>query len=309
MSKNPFLRSIACTILCLLATASFATDSTFYFHTSDSVRLYVRVAGKGQPCVFVHGGPGSTSYYFEAFPSAHIIQQHMQMVYFDQRGAGRSDSAANNNYSLERLLQDLEELRSALKHPRWSVMGHSFGGIISTAYAAQYPKAVQALYMIHGTVNMEASMKSHLSFGLKEIDYKDQTAFRDTTKPLNERVWAVHDQLTAKNLWYRLMFRNTAEKAINDSVTFSVSRFNRDFAAKVWGIATYWKDFTPLTARVKCPVLVITGDQDHAIGPRHYQDFRFPKQTVIHYIGGHASFQEEPQWFAEKIIAFGNRQR
>jgi proline iminopeptidase len=24
------------------------------------------VAGKGQPCVFVHGGPGSSSYYYEA---------------------------------------------------------------------------------------------------------------------------------------------------------------------------------------------------------------------------------------------------
>ena len=27
--------------------------------TSDGVQLYVRVAGQGQPCVFVHGGPGA----------------------------------------------------------------------------------------------------------------------------------------------------------------------------------------------------------------------------------------------------------
>ena len=27
--------------------------------TFDGVQLYVRVAGQGQPCVFVHGGPGA----------------------------------------------------------------------------------------------------------------------------------------------------------------------------------------------------------------------------------------------------------
>jgi pimeloyl-ACP methyl ester carboxylesterase len=64
------------------------------------------------------------------------------------------------------------------------------------------------------------------------------------------------------------------------------------------------EDYTPLTAHIKCPVLVMTGDQDYAIGPEHYLSFHFPKQTVVHYIGGHAPFQEEPQWFAEKIINF-----
>ncbi len=291
----------------LSATFGMAQDSTFYFTTSDSVQLYVRVAGKGTPCVFVHGGPGSTSYYFEAFEGAKMMEQQMQMVYFDQRGCGRSDSAANNNYSLARLEQDLEELRTALGYKKWAVMGHSFGGIVITNYAAHYPRSVAALYMLHGTVNMEASMRSHLEFGLKELNMTQHAVVSDTTKALNEKVWAVHDELTKQNMWYKLMFRNAAEKVINDSVTFSVPRFNRDFANKVWGVPDYWTNFAPLTRSVKCPVLVITGDKDYAIGTRHYQDFLFPKQTVVHYIGGHASFQEEPQWFAEKILAFAKK--
>jgi proline iminopeptidase len=56
--------------------------------------------------------------------------------------------------------------------------------------------------------------------------------------------------------------------------------------------------------KITCPVLVMTGDQDYAIGPDHYKTFHFPKQTVVHYIGGHAPFQEEPQWYAEKILSF-----
>ena len=51
-------------------------------------------------------------------------------------------------------------------------------------------------------------------------------------------------------------------------------------------------------------VLAMVGDQDYAIGTEHYKSFRFPRAKVVHYIGGHAPFQEEPQWFAEKILDF-----
>ncbi|MGZ5287827.1 MAG: alpha/beta fold hydrolase [Flavisolibacter sp.] len=299
------MKKIIITLLsCLYVCFAFAKDSVFYFRTSDQVNLYVRIAGTGQPCLFVHGGPGSTSYYFEAMPGAGMIEKKLKMVYFDQRGSGRSDSAINNDYSLQRMLKDMEELRASLGIKKWLVMGHSFGGILMTNYAGHYPAAVSGMMVIHGTLNMEASMKSHLEFGLKELGIADQAPYRDTSKALMERVGMIHNLLSEKDIWYRLMYRNAYEKKLNDSITLSAGKFNRDFASKVWGEAGYWKDFTTLSAAIKCPVLVMTGDRDYAIGVDHYKSFRFPKQTVVHYIGGHASFQEEPQWFAEKIIGF-----
>jgi proline iminopeptidase len=226
------------------------------------------------------------------------------MIYFDQRGSGRSGSAKNGNYSLARMLKDLEELRTALQYRKWAVMGHSFAGIMVTNYAQQYPQSVASLMLINCTLNMQSSMMSHLNNGLKILGIKDQEVYRDTTKPLMERVRLVHQKLTEQDLWYKLMFRNAYEKKYSDSVTFAVKDFNWEFGNRVWGVEDYWKDYTPLTAHIKCPVLVMTGDQDYAIGPEHYQSFHFPKQTVVHYIGGHAPFQEEPQWFAEKIINF-----
>jgi proline iminopeptidase len=290
-----------------LTIISFAQDSTFYFTTSDSARLFVRVAGKGNPCLFVHGGPGSTSYYYEVMPGAPMIEQKMRMIYFDQRGSGRSGSAKNGDYSLARMLKDMEELRTALKYKKWAVMGHSFAGIMVTNYAQQYPQAVASLMLINCTLNMQYSMMSHLNSSLRILDIKDQAAYRDSTKPLMERIGMLHQKLTEQNLWYKLMFRNAYEKKYSDSVTLSIKDFNWEFGSKVWGVQDYWKDFTPLTKQVKCPVLVMTGDHDYAIGPDHYQSFHFPRQTVVHYIGGHAPFQEEPQWFAEKITSFSGK--
>jgi len=288
----------------IIVLHAMAQDSTFYFTTSDSVKLYVRVAGKGKPCVFVHGGPGSTSYYYEAMSGAPLMEQKMQMIYFDQRGCGRSDSAKNRDYSLARLEKDLDELKTGLGFKKWMVMGHSFGGIIITNYALHYPQSVSALLLIHCTLNMQASMISHLEYGLKILDIKDQTSFRDTTKPLMDRVSLVHEKLSEKALWYKLMYRNAYEKELNDSVTASIGFFNHDFANAVWDIKDYWTDFAPLSYRITCPVLIMTGDRDYAIGVEHYKSFHFPHQTVVHYIGGHAPFQEEPQWYAEKIINY-----
>lgn len=282
----------------------FAGDRNFYFATSDSVRLYVRVAGEGQPCLFVHGGPGSTSYYFEAFPSAQIIEKKMQMVYYDQRGSGRSDSAANRDYSLSRMIKDMEEIRMHLGIKKWSVMGHSFAGILITNYALQHPQQVNSLMYIHCTMNMQASMSSHVESGINLLDIKDAVPYRDTTKPLMERVGMIHNLLSEQDAWYKLMFRNEYEKKINDSVTFSAGRFNRDFASNCWNVEAYWKDYTASTSQIKCPVMVMTGNKDYAIGVDHYKSFRFAKQKTVHYIGGHAPFQEEPQWFAEKILEF-----
>jgi proline iminopeptidase len=299
------MKKIIGTLIALvLAFQLFAQDSTFYFTTSDNVRLFVHIAGKGKPCVFVHGGPGSTSYYFEALTVAPLVEQSMKMIYYDQRGCGRSDSAADRDYSLPRMEKDMEELRVALGYKQWALMGHSFGGILVTNYAHDYPTSVSALLLIECTLNMHASMQSHLEFGLRELGITDQHAYRDTTVPLNERVWKIHSLLTEKGVWYKLMFRNAYEKKYSDSVTLSVFRFNRDYANEVWKVADYWKDFTPLSRDIKCPVLVMTGEQDHAIGPDHYKSFRFPHAKVVHYIGGHAPFQEEPQWFAEQVGRF-----
>lgn len=52
------------------------------------------------------------------------------MVYLDHRGCGRSELSPSQNYSLDRLLNDIEELRIFLGINEWYVMGHSFGGIL-----------------------------------------------------------------------------------------------------------------------------------------------------------------------------------
>ena len=72
--------------------------------TSDRVKLAVKVAGKGQVCIYLHGGPGQDYLSFEKMGGAGL-EKCMTMVYLDQRGSGHSGNASN--YSLDRVVQDI----------------------------------------------------------------------------------------------------------------------------------------------------------------------------------------------------------
>jgi proline iminopeptidase len=295
------------TILTLLVLTKniLGQDKNFYFTTSDSVKLYVHTAGQGNPCLFIHGGPGLTSYIFEVTPAAKLVEQKVHMIYYDQRGSGRSFSAPNGDYSMKRMEKDIEELRSFFKIKKWSVMGHSFGGLIMTAYAKDYPEYIRSLVYVHCTINMNTALKSHLDNGtmlLKEsgIDFHVDT----TLSPFNQ-LMQVHEALAKNGIEYKIMFRSQQEKNIEDSlINVSTSHFNQDFQHWVWKNKEYWMDYEKYTKDILCPVLIITGTRDYAIGPKSYQSWQFKNRKIVIYEGGHTSYQEEPTWFAETVLNF-----
>jgi proline iminopeptidase len=55
---------------------------------------------------------------------------------------------------------------------------------------------------------------------------------------------------------------------------------------------------------VQTPVLVITGDRDHAVGPNHFKLFRFPHQTVQHIDGSHLLYYENSDAFVSAVSAW-----
>ncbi|GAA4446605.1 alpha/beta fold hydrolase [Nibrella saemangeumensis] len=283
-------------------------EKTFYFTTSDSTRLYVRMAGQGEPCLFLHGGPGSTSHYFEA-SGGHNVEAFMRMIYIDLRGSGRSGSAPSADYSIARLEKDLEELRQYLGLDNWSVMGHSFAGLLMTNYGAHHKAHVRSMIYVNTTLDLPRSAESWIDFGIRELKIADTKPYKDPAVPVMERMGRISQQLEENKVWYKLMFKTPQAKALSDSVSFkAIPNFNGEYGMKVWGNGEYMQDMTPLTAQISVPVLVIAGAQDYAVGPTHYTAFRFPKARLVIYEGGHAPYQESPDWFIENVRKFIRKQ-
>jgi proline iminopeptidase len=109
--------------------------------------LYYEECGnpKGQPVVFVHGGPGGglDERYRRFFDPVHY-----RIVLFDQRGCGKSTPHAelSNNTTWD-LVADMERLRRTLAIERWMVFGGSWGSTLALAYAETHPATVTALVL------------------------------------------------------------------------------------------------------------------------------------------------------------------
>jgi proline iminopeptidase len=128
-------------------------------HTAvlNGVRLWYEIAGVDRPglapMLYLAGGPGYNSYSFEKTIGSRL-ERHVQMIYFDERGTGRSERPSNEDYQMATLIQDVEALRKHIGVQQLSLMGHSFGGTVALEYAARYPENVQKLIIVDGAIDL-----------------------------------------------------------------------------------------------------------------------------------------------------------
>lgn len=267
--------------------------------TSDGVSLYLKVAGKGVPCIVIHGGPGAWSRSFEEM-GGNVLEKYFTMYYYDQRGSGRSTSAPDNNYSPERMVEDIEHIRSLSGQDKVYIIAHSFGGILAYKYAEKYPKHVKGLILLNVTLNIRHSLLAQIAFINQLLGSSITVKDNDSLMP---SFIAAKTRLREKQLEYKMLSDNKATVEKLDSMDNAIVR-NYSFARKALEMPEYFMDFTPGTANVNIPVLVITGTADHNIGPDHYTSFKFPNQQVRVIEGGHVLYYEKNKEFEKAVSGF-----
>ncbi|HEX2640428.1 MAG TPA: alpha/beta fold hydrolase, partial [Pyrinomonadaceae bacterium] len=113
-----------------------------YIRTADGVRLYYKIVGTGQDTILaVHGGPGNTME--SILPDFAPLAKNHRVIYYDQRGNGRSDLIKDpTKLAIGHHVDDLEEVRSYFKLDKVTLLGNSWGGLLIGYYAAKYPNNV-----------------------------------------------------------------------------------------------------------------------------------------------------------------------
>jgi proline iminopeptidase len=116
--------------------------------TAGGVAHWVKVVGDGDvPLVLLHGGPGGNTVPVENSVGAGLAK-HTKIVFYDQRGCGRSEHPAEpGTYTMDRLVADLEEIREALGFERIIPWGVSFGCLLAAEYAVAHPERVDRLVL------------------------------------------------------------------------------------------------------------------------------------------------------------------
>ena len=272
-----------------------------YLEMIDKVNLYVKQSGKGIPCIFVHGGPGEGSLDFEVL-GGNTLEGFMNMIYFDQRGSARSEGDEETDYSIDRLVEDMEEIRRELGISKWIVMAHSFGGIIATNYAHKYGEFIDKLILLNVSLSMEDSFKSQIYYGAKLLsEYELKTI---DAKSDMEKWQQIVTILIKKDILYKLQYEEYDDFIKLREVSNTIDSFNATMANQGLSNKEYFKSCFDLAKKITAPVLVVTGDEDYAVGPDHHKNFMFPNMKTKILSGKHMLYMENKMEVKSVIEAF-----
>jgi proline iminopeptidase len=94
----------------------------------------------------LHGGPGADHGYLR--PGFDVLAEGRQLVYYDQRGGGRSPVPRSVPVGWREQVADLEALRGLWGLERLTLAGYSWGGLLALLYAVEHPERVGRLALV-----------------------------------------------------------------------------------------------------------------------------------------------------------------
>ena len=147
---------------------------------SGTYRVWTKRIGNNPriKVLLLHGGPGASHEYFEAFDSF-LPAAGIEYYYYDQLGSYYSDQPDEPElWEVARFVEEVEQIRQALGlgPEDFYLYGHSWGGALAIDYALKYQQHLKGLVIS----NMMASFPAYNDYAEKVLmPGMDQTALEE----------------------------------------------------------------------------------------------------------------------------------
>ncbi len=262
--------------------------------------------------LLLHGGPGATHEYFEAFDS-YFPGAEIEYYYYDQLGSAYSDQPDNPElWDIPRFVDEVEQVRLALglDSSNFYLLGHSWGGILAIEYALKYQHNLKGLIVS----NMMASIPAYNKYAHDVLMPKMEPnvlakvlafeAAKDYENPryaeLLKGYYGEHILRMPSEQWPDPVIR--AFKHINRSIYVPMQGPSEMGAS---GKLVHW-DRTAELKQITTPTLVI-GAQHDTMDPEHmkWMASEFPHGRYLHCAkGGHMAMYDDQVTYIEGVIQF-----
>lgn len=265
------------------------------------MNLFYRTFGEGEPLLILHGLYGASDNWMQI---ARLLPEGYMVIAVDLRNHGASPHDPSHTY--EEMVTDIAWLFHELELDKAHILGHSMGGKVAIAFAADFPEKVSSLTIA------DISPKNYLITPASAIQYD-----------FHQRILRVLSELNLKNF----SNRNEIDQALNNEIPeqlvrqFILKNLHRNKGQFEWKINVPvlkkylehiisgvdiddYADRIPIT---KYPVLFIKGalsgyiqKDDITIIKRMYPDAKI--ETIEH--ATHFLHTEKPEEFVEILIKF-----
>ncbi len=265
--------------------------------------------------LLLHGGPGCTHEYLEAFDS-YLPHAGVEYYYYDQLGSGFSDQPSEPSlWQLDRFVDEVEQVRQALGLGRenFVLYGQSWGGILAIEYALAYQEHLRGLVIS----NMMASAPAYTAYAEQVLmpamdgdvlaEIKELEAAGDTENPR-------YMELLVPHFYERHSLRMPAEQW-PDPVQRAFAHINPEIYVPMQGPSelgmspdatlAQWDRVEDLH-RIERPTLVIGARYD-TMDPAHMEMMarRLPHGEYLYCpAGSHLALYDDQEVYFAGLLAF-----
>ena len=227
--------------------------------------------------LLLHGGPGATPEYFEAFDS-YFPGAGIEYYYYDQLGSAFSDQPKDASlWDIPRFVEEVEQVRVALRldSGNFYLLGHSWGGILAIEYALKYQQHLKGMVIS----NMMASIPAYVEYAEKVLmPTMDQAALAEIKQLEAKEDYSNprYMELLVPNYYVFHILRMPPDQW-PDPVNRAFARVNNDVYIPMQGPSEMgasgklekW-DRTADLGQVNVPTLTIGGQHD-TMDPEHME--------------------------------------
>jgi proline iminopeptidase len=282
---------------------------------SGTFRVWTKRVGNNPTVkvLLLHGGPGVTHEYLEAFDS-YLPGAGIEYYYYDQLGSAYSDQPDKPElWELPRFVDEVEQVRKALglNSDNFYLYGQSWGGILAIEYALAYQKNLKALIIS----NMMASIPAYNAYArdvlmpmmdpevlaeiksFEELEDYDNPRFMDL---LFQHHYVNHILRMPVDEW-------------PDPVNRAFANLNHEIYVPMQGPSELgasgklvdW-DRTTALSEIQVPTLIIGAEHD-SMDPKHMEWMAnaFPKGRYLYCPNGsHLAMYDDQVTYFEGLIRF-----
>ena len=293
--------------------------------------IIIRADDTTKPVIlFLHGGPGIPEYFIMK-KEVKELEKNFVMIYWEQRGAGKSycKDKRKCNLTTVQLMEDTRELSALLAHrfkkEKIYIMGHSWGSLLGLLTVEKYPELFFAYMGIGQVSNQYEAEKESLQWVKKRAnELNDQRGLKKLhglvlPEPQADiKEWDHYLRIHRK---YLLKYGGTYHQKV------SMIKFLKDFIfaseytlkektmlipSAFYSLKCLWHDvvmtdlFSKITT-VEVPVYIFQGVYDYQVSYQlaklYIENLKAPHKEFISFENSaHSPITEEYEKFNKAVI-------
>lgn len=312
MVNRPLILNVPASLIAFIFWLFIASSAHAIIHKEgyidvDGAKLFYQSIGSDDPIIVLHGGPGLDQSYL--LPQMTTLSKKHEVTFYDQRGSGKSYDTSINDHTItmHQFVEDLDKVRAALGYSKFTLVGHSWGGLLAMNYAIAYPDHLNAVVLLN---TVPATHTGFMSF-VKEYDRRT-VSIRDKLTTLEKSTEFKEGDPKTMVAYFRLIFEKyfanpkdvnkinlefTNQSALNG---FKVSAIlQRNYLDTPYNLL-------PELSKLDIPTLIIHGSYDlvPVETAKEIKNAIPNAQILILNHSGHFVYIEQPKEFLSAIETF-----